>query len=133
MALFLSTAVYLLDDKNRVPMPPKYRPFFDGPAFLTSGKDPCIEVYTQDDFESAASEVKLLPKDSPEGREARRKFFSDGDTVMKDSQGRLLIPGHLIAHARLVKDVVVAGAGDWFEIWDKTMWESRNGAVRTEG
>ena len=133
MALFLSTAVYQLDEKKRVPMPPKYRPAFEGPAFLTSGEDPCILVYTQEDFEAAAAEVKLLPKDSAEGREARRKFFSDGDSVMKDAQGRLLIPPHLVRHARLVKDVVVAGAGDWFEIWDKATWESRQGAAGMEG
>lgn len=112
----------LLDDKNRMAIPAKWREHFDAPAYLTSGDEPCIAVYTKAAFEAAAAEVLSLPAGTKEGRDGRRKFFGDAHDVGKDSSGRLLIPAPLIKHAGLEKDLMVVGAGEWFEIWDKAAW-----------
>jgi MraZ protein len=37
----------------------------------------------------------------------------------------VLIPPHLVAHAGLDKEVVLAGVSDHLEIWDRTEWETQ--------
>jgi MraZ protein len=34
-----------------------------------------------------------------------------------------MVPGFLGEHAELAKDVVVVGAGDRLELWDRTRWD----------
>ncbi len=43
-----------------------------------------------------------------------------------DAAGRVGIPTFLIDHAGLQKDVVVTGAEDCMEIWDRDAWASYN-------
>ena len=123
---FLGTADYQMDDRNRVGLPPRYRDQFDAPAIMTTSKDPCIAVYTQEGFEKAAAAVREKYDDSPKGRAAKRYFFGHAYPVGKDAQGRMLIPTNLIEHAGLKKDVVVLGVGEWFEIWDKATWDEQS-------
>ena len=122
---FLGTFEARLDEKNRMPIPARFRDQFDAPAYLTSGEEPCIAVYTKISFEARAAEVQSTPASDPAGRNARRKFFGDAHDVPRDAAGRLLIPQRLITHARLIKEVAVVGTGDWFEIWDAAEWRAR--------
>jgi MraZ protein len=122
---FLGSVEYQMDDRNRVAIPPRYRDQFDAPAVMTTSKDACVSVYTQDGFDQAAVLIEAIPEDTAEGRRARRFFFGNAYPVAKDGQGRLLLPPKLIEHAGLKKDVVVVGLGRWFEIWDKTAWDER--------
>lgn len=118
--MFLGKADYQLDDKKRVPLPPKYRgPFENAPAILTAGEDRCVTVYTTQGFEDARTEVMSRTQNDEAGRRLRRKFSGNAETVTKDAQGRLLIPQRLIDYAGLKKDVVVVGMMDYLEIWDR--------------
>ncbi len=130
--LFLGSVEYQMDDRNRVPIPPRYRDQFDAPAVMTSGKEHCVAVYTQAGFDEAAEVVRALPVDSEEGRRARRFFFGNAFPQAKDAQGRLLIPKDLVEYAGLSKDVVVIGLGEWFEIWDKAAWQQQS-SLNKEG
>jgi len=49
--------------------------------------------------------------------------------IVPDKQGRILIPQDLRQFAGLEKDVVVIGANNKAEIWDRTSWEAANAAV----
>lgn len=126
---------YQLDDRNRVALPPRYRDAFLGGAVLTPGVDGCVEVYTPDDYDRQAEAFAALPAQSAGGRTARRAFAGMAYDVPRDNAGRLLIPQKLIAHANLKKDVVVVGAQECLEIWDKAAWdeqEAKLAAAREE-
>lgn len=129
---FLGTVEYQMDDRNRVSLPPRYRDQFDAPAVMTTSKDRCIAVYTQEGFEKEGAAVRERARQSPKGTKAMRFFFGNAYWVGKDGQGRLLIPQNLINHAGLQKDVVVLGVGDWFEIWDKATWEAESSLEEEE-
>lgn len=129
---FLGSVEYQMDDRNRVAIPPKYRDQFDAPAIMTTSKDRCVAVYTQEGFDQAAAIVEAIPADTPEGRKARRFFFGNAYPVAKDGQGRLLMPPRLIEHAGLKKDVMVVGLGDWFEIWDAPTYLARVASEQDE-
>ncbi len=122
---FLGRFEAKLDDKNRMAIPAKYREQFDAPAYLTSGDEPCIVVYTKAAFDEEMARVKALSTTTTEGPRLRRKFFSDAHDIAKDTQGRLLIPAPLLAQAGLNKadrDIVIVGNGDWFEVWEPQRW-----------
>lgn len=130
MAL-VGTSEHVLDDKKRIAIPARWRDRFDAPAYLTSSPEKCVAVYTKEAFEAASATILATPASSLDGRDKRRKFFGDARDVAKDGQGRLLVPQPLIEHAGLKQEVVVVGAGEWFEIWDKATWEQYN-ASRSE-
>ena len=39
-----------------------------------------------------------------------------------DKQGRVMLPATLVEHARLGKDVIVAGVRDHLELWSPEAW-----------
>jgi len=52
----------------------------------------------------------------------QRFFFSGAAESDLDKQGRVMIPAALIEHAKLGREVVVAGVYDHLEIWDRPAW-----------
>jgi MraZ protein len=52
----------------------------------------------------------------------KRFFFSAASDAELDKQGRVLVPPALHRHARLGREVVVAGVHDHLEIWDRAAW-----------
>ena len=59
-----------------------------------------------------------------------KRFVFAGATVAElDKQGRVLIPPHLVTHAGIEKDVVLAGVHDRIEIWDTSEWASHLKAI----
>lgn len=124
---FTGNTPYSMDDKNRVPIPPKFRDQFRNVALLTTGLEPCVLLYTEEGFDAASLKVRAIPEETKEGRDARRDFFSNASTQNVDAQGRVRIEDPLLEHAGIEpKDaVIVAGVGDYMEIWKKSEWDER--------
>lgn len=120
---------YQLDDRNRVAIPPRYRDEFAAGAVMTPGVERCIQLWTIDGYEKQEAVLDQVPAESEEGRMFRRALSGLTFDVMKDVQGRLLVPGQLMAWAGLTKDVVVVGARECLEIWDKPAWEAQMGEI----
>ena len=59
---------------------------------------------------------------SGEARRLQRYFFASTVDDELDKQGRVGIPAALMEHAKLERDVVVAGVNDHLEIWDRAAW-----------
>jgi MraZ protein len=52
----------------------------------------------------------------------QRHFFSAAIEAEPDKQGRVSLSTALITHAKLGRDVIVAGVHDHLEIWDRDAW-----------
>ena len=48
--------------------------------------------------------------------------FSAAYDLEADRQGRVLLPASLRRYAQIGESVVIAGMGDFLEIWDKEAW-----------
>ncbi|HXU23085.1 MAG TPA: division/cell wall cluster transcriptional repressor MraZ [Tepidiformaceae bacterium] len=131
--MFLSRFSQQMDEKNRIAIPARYRDQFDAPAFLQASADGCIAVYTKAGYDEAAEKVLADAEDTEESRRKMRNFFAETQDVKADGQGRLLIPAFLIDHAGLKKDVVVAGVGAKFEVWDAARWSAHKAKTETGG
>ena len=121
--MFFGEHEHTIDDKNRLTLPAKFRDALAGGVVLTRGLDDCVDVFARSDWDRLV-EARLAPLDpfSKEARELKRFFFASAADAELDKQGRVLVPVSLARHARLGRDVVVAGVHDHLEIWDRAAW-----------
>jgi MraZ protein len=116
--VFAGRFEYTMDDRGRVPVPPRYRNAFAEEAWLNEGPDSCLRLFTAESFQREADLYTSKPSTEREGREDRRDFFANCMSVELDRQGRILIPGPMRSAAGLENAVIVAGTGEWLEIWE---------------
>ena len=123
--LFLGRHDYSMDERGRVPMPPRFREALMQGIILTQGApDRCIRAYPADSFEQQAAQYLSEPITTRTGRVMRRAFFSGSYQSELDRQGRVLIPPVLRQWARLDGQVVVVGTGEGMEIWNAADFEA---------
>jgi len=121
--MLLGEHEHTLDDKNRLTLPAKFRRAFEGGCVVSRGLDGCLFAWTPESWANyQESTLSTLNPLSREGRQLQRHFFSGATDAAPDRQGRVIIPLALIEHAKLGRDVVVAGVNDHLEIWDRDAW-----------
>jgi MraZ protein len=130
--MFFGEYEHTIDDKNRLTLPARFRDALAGGVVLTRGLDECLDVFARSDWD-ALVEARLAPLDpfSKEARELKRFFFAAASDAELDKQGRVLVPLALARHAKLGREVVVAGVHDRLEIWDRGAWT--NHVTKVEG
>jgi MraZ protein len=115
---FLGSYEYSMDERGRVPIPPRFRDSFLSGIILTEGRpDRCVRAFPPSNFEEQARQYTAEPITRREGRVLRRQFFSNSYQAEIDRQGRVLIPQQLRSYANLSGQVVVVGVGEGIEIW----------------
>ena len=114
---FRGTYEFTLDDRGRVSIPARYRHELER-AILTMGEDGCVEVYTEDGHANTSRHFTVEPPTTPEGRQARRKFYGESFDIELDRQGRILIPASLRQRAALNGRVIISGRKECLEIWN---------------
>ena len=121
--MLLGEHEHTLDDKNRLTLPARFRQAFAEGIVVTRGMDGCLFAYTPGDWASLVQgRLATLDPLSKEGRRMQRFFYAGATEAELDKQGRVGIPGALLEHAKLGRDVVVAGVHDHLEIWDRAAW-----------
>lgn len=126
MASFRGHSYRSLDDKGRLLLPSEFRSPLDngnGAKVILTNLDGCVVGYPLEEWtkiESGFSKVNFL---SRQLRALHRFFVSGAVEVALDKQGRILIPSHLRNYAKLSREVVLAGVGHKFEIWDRERFE----------
>jgi MraZ protein len=121
--MFYGEFEYKIDEKGRVPVPPRFRNFLKDGIVLTPGADRCITAYTISDWKKLAATLTSSSLTRSKMRRLNRVFFATAFTAYIDGQGRIAIPAPLRVHANIGEDAVIAGANTYLEIWDKARWE----------
>ena len=125
MKLFLGEYDHALDDRGRVTLPRKIRQEIDEREIvLAKGFDPCIFGFDKGSWEKEAAKHLESPVTDEKARNLRRYLFAGAEKVDIDKLGRILLPALLKEYAKVSHEVVIIGAGDHFEIWDKEKWKS---------
>ena len=114
------SAEYTLDPKGRVIIPVKYREALGSPITIMRG-DGCVRLCSQEVWEKALNKYDAVDEDDNPKlyKKMRKKLATSVDGNMPDKQGRLLIPPSLRSFAKLDKEIVVSGAGNYVEVWDR--------------
>ncbi len=118
-----------MDPKGRLMLPPEFRDKIvenspDGNIMLTNF-DGCIVAYPFPEWEAIEKSFNKLNMANRKFRDFHRFFISGATLVTIDKQGRILVPAYLRSYAEIVKEVVLAGVGRKFEIWDLARFEAQ--------
>ena len=125
--MFMGTYYNSIDAKNRMIVPSKHRDKLGGRCILTkSSMDPCLCIYTVQDWEAQAEKMARLPESDPAVRRFVRESFANATECEVDRQGRIVIPNELKKYAEITKDLVTMGAMKKVEIWAKEVWDRVN-------
>jgi len=122
---FRGTFDHTLDAKHRLTVPARYRAALaEGVVMaLPVDQQPCVGVWRPAEYERYTERaLEELGPLSPRRTELERFFYGNSQDADLDAAGRIMLPGFLAEHAQLEKDVVVVGAGDRLELWDRDHW-----------
>ncbi|MBA7706662.1 Transcriptional regulator MraZ [subsurface metagenome] len=121
--MFLGEFEYKIDQKGRVPIPPKFRRELKEGVVLTPGIEKCLTVYTPSEWKKLADTLTTSSVTLSKLRRLNRAIFATAFRLSIDGQGRLALPTPLRQYAEIVDEVVIAGANTYLEIWNKVHWE----------
>ncbi len=127
--MFRGRFVHSIDAKGWISIPKDFRMELerrsDRPPILTNMLE-CLALYPYDDW--SALEDRLVGGDPLmlEVQDLQRFMISGASEAQLDAQHRILIPPYLREHARLEKEVTLAGVGPRIEIWDKARFDEQH-------
>ncbi|MEO8354650.1 MAG: division/cell wall cluster transcriptional repressor MraZ [Chloroflexota bacterium] len=121
--MFLGQFQHNLDDKGRLMIPARYRDLLAAGAFITQGFDRCLMVMTDAYFQDVYARLNGMNMADPTARMLRRLILSNAYAVDVDKVGRILVPQNLREFLGVLSgELVVAGQGDYFEVWTPAEW-----------
>jgi MraZ protein len=120
--MFIGEYTYLIDDKKRLAIPPKFRQTLGKKAVITIGLEQCLFLFSAKDWGILAKKISKLPLGQADARGFSRIMLAGAMEANIDSLGRILVPDYLKSRALLKKKVVIAGIFDRIEIWDEKNW-----------
>jgi MraZ protein len=123
--MFLGQYQHSLDEKGRLMVPARFRELLEGGAFITQGFDRCLMVMAEAYFEQVYERVNGMNLADPTARLLRRLIFANAYPVEIDKVGRILVPQTLRQFVGLNGDAIVAGQGDYFEVWTPAAWNEQ--------
>ena len=128
--MFLGESTHTVDAKGRCFVPKRFQEFLDRDesgamrAVLTRGFERCVFLFSEAYFREMVQRLATASFQGAKLRKIQRMFFANTHRVNLDSSGRVLIPEKLKQHAGLEREVVMVGAYERAEIWNKEAWES---------
>jgi MraZ protein len=131
--MFLGTYEPNLMEKGRVALPKKIREELGSSSrlVLTMGFEDCIFGFTEKMWEEVTKPELTRPLFSDkEGRDLRRKMCAEAVNIELDTQGRFIIPERMMNFAAIKSNLIIIGAGDHFEIWNKDNWEEYRAGIK---
>jgi MraZ protein len=121
--VFFGEFEYRVDDKGRLPIPPKFRTELRDGVVLTLGMERCITAYPLAEWKKLAATLITGPVATAKIRTLNRAMFASAFHLVTDGQGRVALPAPLREHAEIGAEAVVVGANSYFEIWNCARWQ----------
>jgi MraZ protein len=123
--MFLGQFQHNLDEKGRLMIPARFREMLEGGAYITQGFDRCLMVMTEAYFQQVYERINSMNLADPTARLLRRLILSNAYPVEVDKVGRILMPQNLRQFVGFDGEAIVAGQGEYFEIWTPVGWNSQ--------
>jgi MraZ protein len=122
--MFFGEFEYKIDEKGRVPIPPKFRRELREGVVLTPGVERCVIAYPLAEWKKVADALTTGSITPSKLRRLNRAIFATAFNLNIDGQGRVVLPVPLRQYAGIEDVVVIAGANNFLEFWNKEDWES---------
>jgi len=122
--MFFGEFEYKVDEKGRVPIPPRFRRELKEGVVLTPGTEKCITAYPLSEWKKLAATLTTSSVTRSKLRRLNRAIFATAFSLNIDGQGRIALPIPLRQSAGIEEEVVIAGANNYLELWNKEQWEA---------
>ena len=130
--MFFGEFEYKLDEKGRVPVPPRFRQELKDGVVLTPGVEKCITAYPVSEWKKLADTLTGGSLTRSKLRKLNRAIFATAFYLNLDGQGRVTLPIPLRQYSSIEVDIVIAGANTYFELWNKEQWQSEKASSQEE-
>ena len=132
--MFRGTTSHTIDSKGRLIIPARFRDLVQqgGGGLMVTRMDGALWAYTYPNWDKVESKILNLSSTSDTLRRFRRFFVGSATDCRSDRQGRILIPPDLRVRANLVKDIMLVGQLDHFEIWAREKWDDEHARLEDE-
>ncbi len=124
--MFFGQFEHTIDDKGRLTIPACFRDELTDGTYITVGFDNNLIGMNQHNLESLSHKIRQHNIMNEDVRKQRRMVYSFATLVQADKMGRILIPQNLRDAIKLESNVVINGAGDYFEIWSASQWHAES-------
>ena len=125
-AVFQGASSLSLDDKGRLSVPTRHREVMsataNGQLSITKHPHGCLMLFPRPEWEKFRDRIASLPMSA---QWWKRIFLGNAMDVEMDATGRILISPELREAAGIVKDTMLLGMGNHFELWDKAAYETQ--------
>ena len=130
--MFISRYYHTLEAKGRLAIPAAYREKLASGGVITIGLDGCLFLFPDSYWQELLQKLVALPLTNQTARQFTRVLVQSAVDLNLDSQGRTLIPDFLRESASLKKQVVIAGALERVEIWDRDRYHQHLNLITQE-
>ena len=122
LGMFFGSYEHVLDDKGRTSLPKEFRDLLarseNGEPVITA-LPRCLVILTPEAFAGWQSHLSgERGRLADAAQRIRRLILGQAAPCRIDRQGRIFIPGRLLSHAGIQKEIVFMGVGDEIEVWD---------------
>ena len=114
---------HTVDAKGRIIMPAKWRNELGEKFVITKSFDGCLGAYPAAEWEKFAARLMKLPPADKDARRLSRFFLSRAVECEVDPQSRVVLPQNLREFAKIQKEIVSVGRGNFVEIWSRAAWD----------
>lgn len=118
---------HTVDEKGRLSIPAKFRDLlgsaFEGPLYVTV-LDGCLVAYPADQWRALEAKLDAKGTLDPSVKRFRRTVVAPANECSVDKAGRILLSSELRKKADIQREVILAGMGRTFEIWDAQRHEA---------
>ena len=122
--MFLGEFQYKIDDKGRLPIPPRYRKELADGLVVMPAAEKCLSAYTPEEWSKQAERITASTIAPSKMRRLSRALFATAFSLSLDGQGRIALPQQLRQYAEIDDEAVVVGANICLEVWSKDLWEA---------
>lgn len=121
--MFLGKYHCTFDTQSRLLLPSAFSRQISGDLYITQGFDRNLLFLTPGAFQEIYEKVKSLSISDPLARLLLRMILGTMFEAGTDDKGQIIIPDSLKNFAKLRKQVLLIGQGDYFEIWSPDLWK----------
>jgi len=123
--MFFGEYTYKVDEKGRVPLPPKFRRQMKEGVILAKGMgEKCISAYPVAEWKRLSDSLAAKAVTPANLRRLNRAIFGSAFGASLDGQGRIIMPFSLREHAGIGDTAIVVGANNCVELWSEAEWQA---------
>lgn len=131
--MFFGEYTYKVDEKGRVPLPPRFRRQMKEGVILTKGMgEKYIAVYPVVEWKRLSDSLAAKVVTPANLRRLNRAIHGSAFGASLDGQGRIILPFSLRDYSGIGDAAIVVGANNCVELWCEGEWQAEKKAAEEQ-